>query len=180
MFKQLILATTLLSPLAFAEMGSSAVGLTGGMTIETPSTTFLGLDVNSDTKTSYAFGLTSEFGLVPFVYVQPEMLFHKRGNGAGVSYLDLPMLAKVKAGLLPFLNFGALFGPKLAFALEDNVKTFGLDLVVGGEIELDLVPLFSFYVDVRYNLALMDASNVSTATTKLNSIDFLAGVRYHF
>ena len=121
---------------------------------------------NLDRMFGFHAGITSQFSLTSddFFAIQPEILFSKKGAEseddnykAKLSYIDVPVLAKVNAGPLYFEA-----GPQVSFRI-------GGDIEVGGNNVIDDLDAFK-------RTSLGYAAGVGLASTPLG---LSVGVRYN-
>lgn len=121
---------------------------------------------NLDRMFGFHAGITSQFALTSdnFLAIQPEVLFSKKGAESKddsykvkLSYIDVPVLAKINAGPLYFEA-----GPQVSFR-------------IGGDIEQDgnnIVDNLDFYKATSFGYA----AGVGLASTPLG---LSIGVRYN-
>jgi hypothetical protein len=146
MASYILIFLTLLAPSGMARAQSSyehgstapvALGVQGGMGI----VWFGGEDASSDVyKTSNNTGLTAgafaTFALVPWLSVQPEILFMVKGPKSELtavmqqgeyrlSYLEVPLLARVAPYHFHRLQPYLLAGPAIAFLLTCQFESMG-------------------------------------------------------
>ena len=135
-------------------------------------------DVESDGATSFYVGGLVDLAISENFHIQPELLYSMEGaDEASISYLRIPVMAKYY--VMEGLNLQA--GPSLAFkvAAEDDfvdeaTKSMDLGLGIGAAYELPM----GLFFDLRYNLGLMDISEVDGAEIK--NTNFQIGLGYRF
>ena len=149
---------------------------------------------NLDRMFGFHAGLTSQFYLTSdnFFAIQPELLFSKKGAESDddsfkykISYLDVPVLARVNAGPLYFEG-----GPQVSFRVGGDIESNGINIDddldqfkrtsfgYAAGIGLAAVPL-GLSIGVRYNgdiSKLYDNENVSDARNNV----FMLTLAYMF
>lgn len=149
-------------------------GVKGGVN----NTNFTG-DLPSDPKTSFYVGGFVDLGITEAFHIQPELLYSSEGSAddMGVTYLKVPVMLKYYAA--PGFNIQA--GPYLGFKMATEDDLFdeaikSMDFGVGVGAGYDLAN--GLFFDARYNLGLMDISEVDGVEIKNSGIQ--AGVGYRF
>jgi hypothetical protein len=167
-----------LTAAAHAQMQSPRFGIRAGANYSG----FSGDDVdNLDRLFGFHAGITSRFALTSddFFSIQPELLFSAKGAESKddntkwkISYLDLPILARVNAGALYFEG-----GPQASFRIGGDIEVGGKNVDdnldqfkrtsfgYAAGIGLGSTPL-GLSIGVRYNgdiSKLYDDDNVSDA-----------------
>ncbi|MGG7034381.1 MAG: porin family protein [Flavobacterium sp.] len=125
---------------------SQALGVRAGVNIATVT--------DADTRTGYYIGAYKEFSIVSKVFfIQPELQYSKQGFSTDtadidLSYLNVPVLAKVYA--LKLLSFEA--GPQFGFNVGDSgadyldYNTYSTSWVAGASFNMPL----GFSINARY------------------------------
>lgn len=188
-------AVLLCGPAAWAQ--GLDFGVKGGVNVAT-------VDVSGDSDTPSfdpRIGLVAggfvRLPITTWLAVQGEGLYAEKGArfaDSGVdarlvlSYLEVPVLARIRLTRLFYANVG----PSMGFLLQakartrfsgstedidisDDVQSFDFGLAMGGGVEVGRV-----IVDGRYTLGLRDADKdtTDTSTMKNRTISFTAGFRF--
>ncbi len=135
-------------------------------------------DVESDAATSFYVGGLVDLAISENFHIQPEVLYSMEGaDNASLSYLRIPVMAKYYV----MEGFNLQAGPSLAFkvAAEDDftdeaTKSMDLGLGIGAAYELPM----GLFFDLRYNLGLMDISEVDGAEIKNTNLQLGLGYRF--
>ncbi|WP_299826152.1 porin family protein [uncultured Pontibacter sp.] len=175
---------------AQAQMQAPSIGIRAGANYSG----FSGDDVdNLDRMFGFHAGITSQFYLTSdnFFAIQPEILFSKKGaesednnSKIKISYLDVPVLARVNAGPLYFEG-----GPQVSFRIGGDVEANGQNVIddldmfkrtsFGYAAGIGLATPLGVSVGVRYNgdvSKLWDDDNVSDARNNV----FMLTLAYMF
>ncbi len=137
--------------------------------------------VDKSSLTGFKFGAMAELGFIPMFALQIEPMYVQKGGKLSafgeeitnkLTYLDIPILLKLKlplpGPLTPYVFAGPSIGILLSASSEaggqdtdikDQLSStdFGLDFGAGAA--LDVAPLVSLMLDVRYSLGLSDIFN---------------------
>ncbi|MEJ8804528.1 porin family protein [Pontibacter sp. H249] len=187
----LVLLALITTVTAQAQMQAPGIGIRAGANYSG----FNGDDVdNLDRMFGFHAGLTSQFYLTSdnFFAIQPELLFSTKGAESDddtfkykISYIDVPVLARVNAGPLYFEG-----GPQASFRIGGDIESNGINIDddldqfkrtsfgYAAGIGLSATPL-GLSVGVRYNgdiSKLYDNANVSDARNNV----FMLTLAYMF
>ena len=157
-----------------AQLDDSRFGVKGGINF----TNFYANDVgDQNIKTGFNVGLFAELAVGEQFSIQPEVLLSTKGNRTdysgvlgleqevkfGLTYIEIPVLAKVTLGEILNLHVGPYAGYLIGANVStdgdlgaeyedldrDNFKTWDYGLAAGIGVDLDLVT-----IGARYNLGL--------------------------
>ena len=157
-----------------AQLDDSRFGVKGGVNF----TNFYANDVgDQNIKTGFNVGLFAELAVGEQFSIQPEVLLSTKGNRTdysgvlgleqevkfGLTYIEIPVLAKVTLGEILNLHVGPYAGYLIGANVStdgdlgaeyedldrDNFKTWDYGLAAGIGVDLDLVT-----IGARYNLGL--------------------------
>lgn len=153
---------------------------------------------STSSQTGIAGGLFLELDLLGPLDIQVEGLFSQKGSkfesDAGgessttLSYLEVPVLAKISIPLAPTMSYNVHAGPALGFKLsesfdpelnsdEDFYKGSDLGAVVG--LGLKFNALVSFVtIDARYTLGLSNVLDSDNGEAKNRSLTLLVGLGF--
>lgn len=153
---------------------------------------------STSSQTGIAGGLFIELDLLGPLDIQVEGLFSQKGSkfksDAGgesttkLSYLEVPVLAKISIPLAPTMSYNVHAGPALGFKLSESFdpeinseadffKSSDLGAVVG--LGLKFNALVSFVtIDARYTLGLSNVSDSDTGEAKNRSLTLLVGLGF--
>jgi hypothetical protein len=198
--KKLILSLGLLAGVSVAAQAQSATfGVKAGASL----TNFTGKGVGSDVKNVFGFngGLIANFGVNDAFSIQPEVLYSMKGaktsysiSGTSVDdkvrlhYIDVPVLARIKAGGLFFE-----LGPQVGFLLSANekmeangqsqsqdikssLKTVDFGYAGGLGYQLDNGP----GIGIRYNGGFSDIDKNSSSSSATRNSAFQLYLTYMF
>lgn len=158
------------------------LGVRGGLNIASLSwDPALPAPVESSSRTGFKFGAMVELGFIPMFALQIEPMYVQKGGKINVpgqeitnklTYLDIPILLKLKLPLPGPLTPYAFAGPSIGILLSASSESGGEDtdikdqlsstdfaLDFGAGAALDVAPLVSLMLDVRYSLGLSDIFN---------------------
>jgi opacity protein-like surface antigen len=188
---------------AFAQI-KSQVGVVAGLSMYSEEISGEGASQSSDTKTGFVGGIVIDFGILNLFSIEPGVLYSMRGGQStyegetfkhNLSYLAIPVHAKLKWPGLPIVSPYALAGVNLAyllsanqasssgisndFASEVNSVSFGIDF--GAGLEFDL-PVLIPYLEFVYDLGLTNiAKNIpSDASIKTSGSELRVGIRFNY
>jgi hypothetical protein len=120
-------------------------------------------------ETRFIGGLFLDAQLAPMFHLQPEVLIN--GAYAGLTYLDVPVLLKVKfdasPGFKPYIAVGPQLGLKISGASTIASINFALPFGLGMEYEVS--PGLALVLDARYVLGLSDINTPSVAGADLKT-----------
>jgi opacity protein-like surface antigen len=206
------LSAMLLIILFAASFSLAATGITGkGIKAGVNFANVTGEDVEEEwkSKMGIAAGGFLTFSLSDMIAVQPEVLFTQKGSKyeqsylgetlkawANITYLDIPVLAKLyipvqpNSGFRPSIFAGPYFGLKLSGKTKiewmdeteeneiEDLKGTDFGLVLGGGLD------FAFgtgkiCVDVRYGFSLASISTESGDVQKNSVISILLGYGFN-
>jgi hypothetical protein len=166
------------------------VGPRGGINLSTTSADA------SEAGFGYVAGATGEFGFLPFLYVQPELLFSQKGyensfDNANLSqditlgYLEVPLQLKVKILNKIFANAGVQVGfllnddvsfddpPNNASDFEPDFNTIDFSIPVGVGYVLTSGKLGELQAEVRGNFSLSEAADAAEdGTLSSDDVDY--------
>lgn len=137
----------------------------------------IGLSINntntpaSVSTTKELLGIWFDSEIVPMLHLQPELLY--RTFQTNWSYLDIPLLLKVKLGAA-FLKPYAAAGLQASFQLSSPTTTYSslnLGIPFGGGLELDLAGIV-VGVDARYLLGISDVDSRTTVDLRTSAWQF--------
>lgn len=180
---------------ANAQMDDSRIGIKGGLNL---STLYTGDIDERDPRIGFHAGLFTEIAVAEYVSLQPELLFSTKGNTysydvdgpaniinvegdaeISLSYIDLPVLAKVT--IAEVINLHA--GPYLGYLVDANTS---LDGDIADEFDEDIdrdhfnkwdagvalgagVDLNAVSIGVRYSWGLVEVADSEVAESVLGN-----------
>ena len=188
---------------AFAQV-KSQVGVVAGLSMYSEEMSGGGMSQSTDTKTGFVGGVVINFGILNLFSIEPGVLYSMRGgketSGSetvteNLSYLAIPVHAKLKWPGLPIASPYALAGVNLAFLLsgkdesslggsldftsQANALSFGLDLGAGLEFDLPvIIPYLEFVYD--FGLTNIVKNSPSDASLKTSGSELRAGIRFNY
>jgi opacity protein-like surface antigen len=197
--KKVCLTAVMLVLMITGAYAQAQIGLKAGINIST-----LGgedakeFDDALKSKLGYHIGAVASFGLTESVFLQPELLFSLQGTGFdaeedvtwNISYINIPVMAKVFLTEGLNLQFGPQFGINLSnkIKIEDEtldwndvpgIKTNKLDIAAGLGLGYDMPMGLNF--NVRYNYGLTNIfQEVEGEQFKLNNQTFQLSIGYFF
>lgn len=192
MKKTLLLFVFILATVVAAQAQSPRFGVRVGANYSGLS----GDDPTAYTDRMFGFhaGITSQFALTSdnFLAIQPEILFSKKGAESKddnrkikLSYIDVPVLAKINAGPLYFEA-----GPQVSFRIGGDIEQDGNNIVddldfykstsfgYAAGVGLASTPL-GLSIGVRYNGDISKLNDVDNISDRRNDL-FMLTVGYMF
>jgi len=149
----------------------------------------LGLGMNNTdlpaslSQTRFLGGLWLDGRLAPMFHFQPELLLNTNpGVATNATYVDVPLLLKVKFDAAPTFKPYLVAGLQLGFKLSDtpaatnNTINFGIPF--GAGFEYEVAPAVVIGLDIRYVLGLSDLSVAAATTPKSRYLQFAALVGF--
>lgn len=179
-----------------AGMGSVSFSLPSG--VNSPDTS---------TRTRPMIGVFAEKSINEMIAARTELNYVQRGFtmsettnlmklDAAANYLELPLLVKAQTNIDKFTPY-VLTGPQLGILVssgsslefqgrtfdstETNINTFNVAWNLGAGTKVEFSKDFALDLGVRYSKGLTNVAGGETgdSSTKLNSLQFLAGVGIH-
>ena len=196
-------ALVLINASAFAQI-KSQVGVVAGLSIYSEEASGGGMSQSTDTKTGFVGGVVINFGILNLFSIEPGVLYSMRGGQStyqgetqkdNLSYLAIPVHAKLKWPGLPIVSPYALAGVNLAFLLsakdeystggsddftsQVNPVSFGFDF--GAGLEFDL-PVIIPYLEFVYDLGLTNIAKdiPSDSSIKTSGSELRVGIRFNY
>jgi len=188
-----VMVLVLMSGTVFA--GGLTFGFKGGINLANVT----GDDVeNNETKLCFGGGAFLNIPAIGLLSVQPELLFMMKGmeftsgsfDDAGVrmSYIDIPILAKVSIPVPGAFSPNVFVGPSVGFNtsaeayigsddedIKDQIKSTDFGLVFGGGFDYNLL-VGQLTLDARYVLGLTSIDDTNDADDVKNTgIVIMAG-----
>jgi opacity protein-like surface antigen len=171
-------------------------GVVAGLSLFTETAKTNGTSVSTDTRTGFVAGVVMDIDIFKMVSIEPGLVFSERGGRmpfVDLSYLAIPVHAKLKWPGMPVISPYALAGINLAFLLTsastnsvgspftDAVSSmaFGLDLGAGIEFSLPgVIPFVEYVYD--FGLSNIVKNTVGDESQKTSGSEIKAGLRFKF
>ena len=153
----------------------------------------------------FRIGAFVSFDVLKSIAIQPELYYSIKGPKLietiygpkpgkwKLSYIDIPVLAKIKFNIKGNLKPGLLIGPYAAFntgakwiveGLEDedikeSIKNIDYGIVLGGSVDIKIYD-WKLILDVRYNIGLSNIGDKGSEdyNAKNRSFSFMVGVAF--
>lgn len=194
-------AVVLLSTSVFAQV-SVQPGITAGLSMFSKKENSGGITITSDTKTGMVAGAVLDIVFMNMLSIEPGLLYSMRGGQstdehgvttkANLSYLAIPVHAKLKIPATPVVSAYALAGVNLGILLSAkasdgtnsqdikanvNSTDFGIDLGAGLEFSIaSVVPFIEFVYD--FGLSNIEKDATGNNSWKTSGMELRAGLRF--
>jgi hypothetical protein len=171
-------------------------GVVAGLSLFKETANNNGTSVSTDTRTGLVAGVVMDIAIFKMVSIEPGLVYSERGGRMPVvnlSYLAIPVHAKLNWPGIPVISPYALAGINLAFLLRsaiaptvgspftDGVSSIAFGVDVGAGIEFSL-PVVIPFIEYVYDLGLSNIlkNTIGDESQKTSGFEIKAGLRFKF
>jgi hypothetical protein len=187
-----------------------SLGLKGGLAIANLSGAFIEeleeeIEADLGSKMVFAGGVFVDIGFSEMIGLQPEILYISKGAKAeeaegsvtmNLTYLEIPLLLKLKIPASPLLTFQILAGPTIGMNLgakgvieatgeetqeedfKDDIKLMDMGVSFGAGVGIGLGSSGILTLDGRYTMGLVSIAEDAGEEAKTNYISIMAGYAF--